>query len=425
MEVRKGFKFTPLGLIPNEWKVITFGDLPEKSNRWGITGGPFGSNLKKSDYVNDGVRILQLQNIGDGDFLDDYKIYTSKRKADELISCNIYPGEIILSKMGDPVARCCFIPLNDRRYLMASDGIRLVVDEKRFDKRLVKFYINSTYFRKKAIEASTGTTRQRIGLVELKTLPFISPPIAEQHAIAEALSDVDALISSLEELIAKKRVIKQGVMQELLTGKRRLPGLSDLWEIKKLVDMVDIRSGGTPSTLRQEYWGGEIPWCTPTDITALKKNKYIYKTKKMISEFVLKNSSAEIIPSNSIIMTSRATIGECAINKIPISTNQGFKNLIPKDGVDVEFLYYVLQTKKQELISLSSGSTFLEINKGKLAKVKFYLPKKKPEQSAIAKILSSLDLEINILQEKLNKAKLIKQGMMQELLTGRIRLIKD
>ncbi len=180
--------------ISEEWKFDKFEDVADRNIKWSITGGPFGSNLKASDYSSNGVRIIQLQNIGDGVFYDDYAIYTTEQKADELISCNIYPGEIILSKMGDPVARACFVPPPDRRYLMASDGIRLAVDEKRFDKRFVFYYINSVYFRKKAVEASTGSTRQRIGLDDLRALPFPVPPIYEQQAIGTILSDMDSEI---------------------------------------------------------------------------------------------------------------------------------------------------------------------------------------------------------------------------------------
>ncbi len=205
-----------------EWEVKRFCDIADKTMPWSIGGGPFGSNLKASDYVPEGVRIIQLQNIGDGRFHDDYAIYTSEEKADELLSNNIFPGEIILSKMGDPVARCCFVPSADRRYLMASDGIRLAVDPGRFDKRFVHDYINSVYFRKKAIEASTGSTRQRIGLTDLKQLPFVAPPLPEQTAIAAILSDMDVEISSLEAQLAKAHNLKQGMMQELLTGRIRL-----------------------------------------------------------------------------------------------------------------------------------------------------------------------------------------------------------
>ena len=130
-----------------------------------------------------------------------------------------------------------------------------------------------------------------------------------------------------------------------------------------------------------------------------------------------------MIPANSIVMTSRATIGECAINKAPVSTNQGFKNFTPFEHVNVEFLYYLLLTKKQAFISLCGGSTFLEIGKTQLTKFEVRLPATKDEQTVIAQILSDMDAEIAALEEKLAKAKDIKQGMMQELLTGRIRLV--
>ncbi len=215
-------KKTRLPGFEEPWETVRFSDIADKTVRWSIVGGPFGSNLTTSDYVSDGVRIIQLQNIGEGRFHNDYAIYTSEEKASELLSNNIYPGEIILSKMGDPVARCCFVPDDDQRYLMASDGIRLVVDQRRFDKRFVHDYINSNYFREKAIEASTGTTRQRISLTDLKRLPFVAPPLPEQRAIATVLSDMDAEIAALEARRDKTRALKQGMMQELLTGRTRL-----------------------------------------------------------------------------------------------------------------------------------------------------------------------------------------------------------
>ena len=178
--------------------------------------------MKSSDYTVDGIRIIQLQNIGDGEFKDDYEVYTSTQKADELLSCNIYPGEIILSKMGDPVARACMIPSYKKRYLMCSDGIRLAVDQKRFNNYFVYTLINSPEFRMKAANAGTGSTRKRIGLTELRNLELFCPSLPEQSAIATILSDMDSEITTLEEKLAKARQLKQGMMQELLTGRVRL-----------------------------------------------------------------------------------------------------------------------------------------------------------------------------------------------------------
>lgn len=245
--------------------------------------------------------------------------------------------------------------------------------------------------------------------------------IQTQKVIAEALSDAELLIITLEKLIAKKCLIRQGVMQELLTGKRRLPGFGGRGKAIQLEKLCDIGSGGTPDTNQDMLWDGDIPWCTPTDITALNGRKYIWDTERHISQFGLKQSSAEIIPENSIIMTSRATVGECAINKIRITTNQGFKNLVPSGQVDVEYLYYMMTMMKDKLIALYGGSNFLEINRRQLSTFEIIMPDK-DEQTAIASILSNFDTYIDMMEKKLQKIRQVKQGMMQELLTGRIRL---
>jgi type I restriction enzyme S subunit len=204
------------------WQPTNLNSIADRSQRWSFTGGPFGSNLKSSDYADEGVRIIQLQNIGDGEFKDDYEIYTSPEKADELLSCNIYPGEIILSKMGDPVARACIIPAYRERYLMCSDGIRLAVDPKRFNTYFVYIMINALEFRTKAANAGTGSTRKRIGLTALRNLEMLCPPLPEQAAIALVLSDMEAEIAALDSKLSKARQLKQGMMQELLTGRIRL-----------------------------------------------------------------------------------------------------------------------------------------------------------------------------------------------------------
>lgn len=215
-------KETKLGWIPEDWEEVTFADIADNEVKWSITGGPFGSDLKSEDFTETGVRILQLQNLGDGRFIDNYKIYTSEKKADQLKACNIFPGELILSKMGDPVARACMIPNSETRYLMASDGIRLVPDKKLFDVHFVLEYINYSIFRRLAIRHSTGSTRQRIGLTDLKKLPFVKPPLDEQKSISGALSASKAEIASIQSQLDQLKEQKKGLMQKLLTGEVRV-----------------------------------------------------------------------------------------------------------------------------------------------------------------------------------------------------------
>ncbi|MCH7403194.1 restriction endonuclease subunit S [Belliella kenyensis] len=198
------------------WVEKSLIDTADKKVKWSFTGGPFGSNLKASDYTSEGIRIIQLQNIGDGEFNDEYKIYTSEEKADELLSCNIYAGEIILSKMGDPVGRACIIPNKLKRCVMASDGIRLVVNETKYSKYFVYSLINSKPIREAIENKATGSTRKRIGLDELRNIELIMPKsISEQIKIANCISSLDKSIVAQALKIEQLKEHKKGLMQGL------------------------------------------------------------------------------------------------------------------------------------------------------------------------------------------------------------------
>lgn len=198
-----------------EWEEKTLIDSVDTNIKWSFTGGPFGSNLKSEDYTELGIRIIQLQNIGDGAFLNDYKIYTSPEKANELLSCNIYPDEILISKMGDPVARCCIVPKHHDRYVMCSDGIRLVVDKQNYSSIFMFYQINYQDFRQSASDVSTGSTRKRIGLSDLKQLPIKVPCLEEQTKIANFLSSIDQKIEVVAQQIEQAKTWKKGLLQQM------------------------------------------------------------------------------------------------------------------------------------------------------------------------------------------------------------------
>jgi type I restriction enzyme, S subunit len=419
---RARYKSTEVGIIAEDWRCPTVAQIAaSRSNA--VVGGPFGSDLVSRDYVAAGVPVIRGQNMGrryvSGDF-----VYVSTPKARQLQANLARADDIIFTQRGT-LGQVSIVPAEPfAEYLVSQSQMKITLNADVAHPAYVCQYFlgidGQRQIRDSAIQ--TGVPHTNLSILRSYRIP-LPPTKEEQEAIAEALNDADALIESLEQLLVKKRNIKQGAMQELLTGKRRLPGFSAEWIVKQLSELADIRSGGTPSTTQPQFWDGDIPWCTPTDITGLMDFKYLNDTTRKISPLGLKSSSAEMIPANSIVMTSRATIGECAINTVAVSTNQGFKNFVPFDRVDVEFLYYLLLLQKQRFIGLCGGSTFLEIGKTQLAIFEVKLPATKIEQSAIASILSDMDAEIAALEEKLVKARQIKQGMTQELLTGRIRLV--
>lgn len=246
------------------------------------------------------------------------------------------------------------------------------------------------------------------------------PPISVQRRISTSLKDIDTFIATLRRLITKKEAIKQGMMQQLLSGKTRLPGFGVEWQEASLGDLAQIVSGGTPKSSVPAYWDGGIAWCTPTDITR-ERSRFLLTTERSISNEGLAKSTAQLLPKGSLLLCTRATIGELKIAVGPVTTNQGFKSLVPQPGVSSDFLYYKMLNLKEELTGYGTGSTFLEISKRDVSALRFKAPSTE-EQKAIAAVLNDADDELDALHVRLSKAKGVKQGMMQELLTGRTRL---
>jgi type I restriction enzyme S subunit len=247
-------------------------------------------------------------------------------------------------------------------------------------------------------------------------IPIPLPPIAEQQAIAEALSDADALIESLEQLLAKKRQIKQGAMQDLLTGHRRLPGFSGAWEVKRLGEICRIGMGRTPSRLKSEYWGHGYKWLSIADL----KSKVVSDSKEEITD--LAASEMSVIPKGTLLMSFKLSIGRLCFAGCDLYTNEAicsFNDL----RANASFLYYYLGRVDFSLYGKLAVKGYT-LNKASLHQVEVALPSVE-EQAAIASVLTTMDDDITALESKLQKARQIKQGMMQELLTGRIRLVSS
>jgi type I restriction enzyme, S subunit len=192
------------------------------------------------------------------------------------------------------------------------------------------------------------------------------------------------------------------------------------WEVKKISEIGISSSGGTPDTTNNIYWNGEINWCTPTDITTLNGNKFLGNTTTKITEAGLRNSSAKLLPRYSLIVCTRATIGKVAINTEPMSTNQGFKNIIAdKDNID--FLYYRIAYDEHRLIKIANGSTFLEVSKYDFDNFQIPLPTAN-EKVKIVSILTTWDEAINKSKQLIAQLQLRNKGLMQKLLTGKKRI---
>lgn len=202
--------------------------------------------------------------------------------------------------------------------------------------------------------------------------------------------------------------------EEKLVPKLRFNGFTKVWESTKIGEIAEVVGGGTPKTEVEEYWNGEIKWFTPSEIG---KTKYIFDSERHITNEGLKNSSAKLLPKNTILLSSRATVGEISIASTECSTNQGFQSLITKNNVDNEFIYYLITTIKNEFLRRSSGSTFLEISKNEIKRIPINIPELS-EQNKISNLFSAIDNKIEILEKKHQYYQDFKKYLMQRIFSS-------
>lgn len=282
-----------------------------------------------------------------------------------------------------------------------------------------KYCFTTEAIRSAIIMGCTYTTRALTNGTQLSVIEIVVPPKPEQEAIAKYLTEIDDLISSLEKLITKKKAIKQGAMQELLTGKRRLPGFAGEWEKTVLGTVSSFYTGGTPSKKREDWWNGDIPWISSSDltedaITSVNIDRYISKD-------AVEHSATRICPKDAVLVVSRVGVGKVAVAPCELCTSQDFTTIVPHRH-NPHFLAYMLIPVMKELAMQAQGTSIKGVTVEDIQKIIMPTPTI-DEQNQIVDILANMDSEIEALEQKLEKYSQVKQGMMQQLLTGKIRLV--
>ena len=424
MEVKAGYKQTEVGVIPEDWDVTNVCEIASPV-RNAIVGGPFGSDLVSTDYVDNGVPVIRGPNVGtkfvSGDF-----VFVSKIKAKSLEANLAHPSDLVFTQRGT-LGQVSLVPKNNyKQYLVSQSQMKLTVNRNLANPEFYYYLFSGTEQQKLIQENTIQTGVPHINLGILRLLPIKRPPLAEQEAIAEALSDADALIEALVALLVKKRQVKQGAMQELLTGKRRLPGFSGEWEETTLGRTAILRAGINKPLSEM---GSGVLYVTVQDL---------YSDTSIDVENLgrIKVSSDEI--AAKLLKTGDIVFGKSSVKRDGIGYPSQFLGCTEPvvfsgftfcarpilEVVSASFLFYSLRWEKTRLwlIENSQASAITNINQSIADRIPLLLPPV-PEQTAIAEILSDMDAEISALEEKLVKARQVKAGMMSVLLTGRVRLV--
>ncbi len=394
-KVKPGYKQTEVGVIPEDWKLKPIGDSFDICNHLRY---PISQDVRKKMV---GV----------------YPYYGPTKAQDYINEYRVEGGYALIGEDGDH-----FLKWRESPMTLLVNGKFNVNNHA----HLVKGTKNLTswfyyYFQNKDLTpylTRQGAGRYKLTKNTLVTIPCPLPSPKEQAAIVAALSDIDALITSLDKLIAKKRDIKQATMQQLLTGKMRLPGFGGEWEVKKLGEICEFYSGGTPSTSNSLFYGGNISWITSSD---LNKGR-IKEVEGRITKLGFEKSSAKMVKKGTLLLALYgATAGVSAITEFNAAINQAVLAIIPQKD-NSEFIFQKLTLLKDWLIKTYTQGGQPNLSGQIVKQVEFSFPPK-AEQQAIATVLSDMDAEIGALEQKREKTRALKQGMMQELLTGKTRLI--
>lgn len=277
-----------------------------------------------------------------------------------------------------------------------------------------------------------GAGRFKLNKAALQQLPVLIPPLAEQKKIASILGECEEAIALTEKLIALKQQRKKGLMQQLLTGKVRFPEFGTSaemvdtkigrypadWQVMKIGDVCTTFSGGTPSRTKDEYYNGDVPWIKSGEINQV----HIKKTEENITQLGLANSSSKIVNAPTVLIALYgATAGKVGISHIDAAINQALLAIVPiEDVLSKEFLFFELQNQTPKLLrKLQGGQPNLS---AKLVKASFIAIPAIEEQKKIASVLHLCDEEIALLEQKAGALRMQKRGLMQQLLTGKIRV---
>lgn len=393
MKIPEGYKNTELGFIPNDWDVVTIKDILDMSTKTIST-----TSFNHRYYV--GTENMYSYKRGVSPYLGILP-YSQVRE--------YYIGDILISNIRPYLQK---IWLANNIGGCSSDVI--VFRVKNLSKYFPAYIFNvlsSDLFFKYSMDNAIGTKMPRGDKFAIKEYCFAAPKnISEQRAIAEALSDVDELITALDKKIAKKRLIKQGAMQQLLTGKKRLPGFTEKWVEKKLGDICTIIMGQSPSSVHYNTQNIGLP---------LIQGNADLENRQQVIRFYTSEITKEC-EEGDIIMSVRAPVG--AVGKAICRSCLGRGVCAIKSNND--FLYHYFVYIENNWGFFSKGSTFDSINSDELYQLSLILSNDINEQQAIAAILSDMDQEIANLEAQRDKYSVLKSGMMQKLLTGKIRLIK-
>ena len=413
-------KHTEIGDIPVDWEIQTFEETfkilsnntlsrENLNNRGGAV-----RNIHYGDVLTQFSEVLKC-NEEEIPYINDLSLLSSSTQL-------LQDGDIIIADTAEDetVGKATEVQgLGDGKLVAGLHTIPCRVKKGDFAPGWLGYYMNSHMYHDQIIPYITGIKVSSISKSAIAETLILIPPKEEQEAIVKSLQDIDLLISELSLVMKKKNEIKNTLLHELMTGERRMPGFTTPWKVIKLKEMFSEFI--VPMRDKPKKLNGIIPWCRIEDFDG----KYLYKSKSNqgVNSETIEEMNLKVFPIGTLLVSCSANLGRCAIVSAELITNQTFIGLVPNLKTDVEFFYYRMCYEEKILNNMATGTTISYLSREQFEEYELLVPNDKKEQQTISMLLSDFDDEIDGIYAKLSKYKMLKQGMMSDLLTGKIRLV--
>ncbi len=403
--------------IPAGWSVKKLGELANHV-KYGIVDGPFGSNLKTEHYRDSGIPVIQSGFVTSQKFYAEKYLYVDNELFQKEKRSATHGNDIIMAKIGAHAGTAAILPKNHPESILAGNCLKITINPTQASNRFILLTLHTKYNKDAFIDIKSTTAQPAISMENLKKLKVLLPPLPEQEKIAEILGTWDVAIEKLSGLIEQKKLLKKGLMQRLLTGKTRLPGFSQPWKEVKLGEICKLETTTSKSAFIDENGKYYI-----IDMGAVSMEGTLISSKRT-------NTCEDLLKINDIVMPKDDIGGGNIIGKTAIIKQEN--TYILSDHVfklnihdsDSNFISYLVNSYgyNKYMRRMSCGSAILGLSKKDVEKCLLNIPSDISEQQAIADVLSTADDEINLLNQKLEAIKEQKKGLMQQLLTGQIRV---
>lgn len=319
--------------IPTDWRLVTVNDI-KANEQSSCVAGPFGSNISSKYFMETGVPVIRGNNLRDDltPFIPEGFAFVSEERAKQYKAQHVRSGDLVFTCWGT-LGQVGLIPENGpyKEYIISNKQLKLRPDRKQADAKFLFYYFASPEMVHHIRSIAIGSSVPGISLGILKSLSVVLPPLPVQRRIAAILSAYDDLIENNQRRIAILEELARSLYREWFVH-FRFPGHEDVrfverdgvrtpegWDVVRYTDLVDVLSGGTPKTSVSEYWDGDIPWFTPRD---RPDSFFVFDTAKRITNLGLSKCNSKLYPQDTVFITARGTVGECAITAVPMAMNQ-------------------------------------------------------------------------------------------------------